>query len=538
MKSIPVNYQDVVAGLKEKIRTARLKVAVAANIELLKIFWEIGTTIISEQKKEKWGAKVIDRLAADLKMEFPDFKGLSVRNLKYMKTFAEAWPDFGIVQAAPAQLDVIDNQQNTIVQALLAQLTWYHHTTLLDKIKDRGKRLFYVQKTVENGWSRDIMVHQIEINLFERTGKVINNFANTLPAFHSDLAQQTMKNPYIFDFLSFSEDIKERELEKALIAHLKKFMLELGKGFAYVGNQKNLIVDGDDFFLDLLFFNYHLNCFVVFELKIGDFKPEYTGKLNFYVNTINEQLKGANHKPTIGILLCKTPNETVVKYSLQGIESPIGVSDYQFAKSLPAELRGEIPTVEELEQQIDQSYEELKSPSQKRLDVLKEKLAQLKGPEAKLTATTEIIIDLINKSLVPLYQQLLKRGEDFKELFHTLDWFWQGKNSTFTSLEDVHHLWKDEEFLKNRFNLNFTFHLSGLIKAGADAFNTSFEISTRIDTYSYGIMLVNYNNQQPFIKKVYGEQLSAEDIVTIVDTAFEQVIENIDYNIDRIKEKK
>jgi predicted nuclease of restriction endonuclease-like (RecB) superfamily len=538
MKGIPLNYQDVVAGLKEKIRTARLKVAVTANNELLKIFWEIGATIISEQKREKWGAKVVDRLAADLKMEFPDFKGLSVRNLKYMKAFAEAWPDFGIVQVRPAQLDATDNQQNTIMQAPLAQLTWYHHTTLLDKIKDHEKRLFYIQKAVENGWSRDIMVHQIETNLFERTGKAISNFKQTLPALHSDLAQQTIKNPYIFDFLSFSDDIKERELEKALIENLKKFMLELGKGFAYVGNQKNVVVDGDDFFLDLLFYNYHLRCFVVFELKMGDFKPEYAGKLNFYVNTINEQLKGADDKPTIGVLLCKTPNETVIKYSLQGIEAPIGVANYQLAKALPKELKGEMPTIEELEQQIDQSYEALKTPVQKKLDALKEKLAQLKGPEAKLTATTEILFDLIDKSLMPLFQQLLKRGEEFKELFHTLDWFWEGNNITFTSLEDVPRLWKDEAFLKNSFDLNFRYRLSGLIKAGTKAFSTSFEIRTRIDTYHYGIMLVNYNNQQPFIKKVYGEQLTEADMATIVDTAFEQVIENIEYNIKSINENK
>src|SRR5690606_26283696 len=206
----------------------------------------------------------------------------------------------------------------------LAKLSWYHHTTLLDKAKDAEVRAFYIQKTIENGWTRDIMMHQIETALHNRQGHAITNFEHTLPQPQSELAKETFKSPYLFEFLGMGEKLQERDLEKALVQHLKDFLLELGRGFAYVGNQYNLRVEDDDYFLDLLFYNFHLHCFVVFELKIGEFKPEYAGKLNFYVNAIDEQIKGEQDQPTIGVLLCKTPNETVIKYALKGISSPLG----------------------------------------------------------------------------------------------------------------------------------------------------------------------------------------------------------------------
>ncbi len=383
------DYQNLLNSLKEKIRHSRLKAAMAVNFELLKIYWDIGNAIITQQKKEGWGAKIIDRLAADLKAEFPDFKGLSIRNLKYMRAFAEAYPDFLIVQTPAAQLDrtnfdgeivqVLPAQiertnnpsgtkinENEFVQHPAAQITWSHNQVLLDKIKDPSVRLFYMQQTITNGWSRDVLVLQIENNLFSRQGKAVNNFPHTLPAPDSDLAIQTFKSPYVFDFLTLSEAVRERDIERGLTEHLKKFMLELGRGFAYVGNQYNLNVEDDDYFLDLLFYNYHLHCFVVFELKIGEFKPEFAGKLNFYINTINGQIKGAEDKPTIGILLCKTPNDTVVKYSLQGIKTPMGVAEYKIAKALPKQLRSEMPSVQELEKAL-----ESKTGFEKELEKLK-----------------------------------------------------------------------------------------------------------------------------------------------------------------------
>lgn len=527
------NYQNILTHLKEKIRRARLHASVKVNFELLKIYWEIGNTILEQQKQQGWGAKIIDKLAVDLKIEFPDFKGLSVRNLKYMRAFAASYPAFlQFVQPPVAQLN--NTIESLFVLPAAAQIPWTHHTIILDKIKTTEERQFYIEKTVQNGWSKAILSLQIENGLYGRQGKALTNFSRTLPAIQSDLANETLKNPYIFDFLTYSEEIKERELEKALIQHLKKFMLELGRGFAYVGNQKNINVNGDDFFLDLLFFNYNLDCFVIIELKVGDFKPEFAGKLTFYVNTINEQLKGTHHKPTIGVLLCKTPNKTVVEYSLKGIESPIGVADYELAKALPKELRGEIPSIAELEAEIEKEYEELKTPSQKRFDSLKEKLTTLKGNEIKHTATTQILFDIFDQSLMPLYTALLARMEAFTEMFLSFDYQWEGK-SKIERIGALAEEWKNEGFLKSKMTFYFSCRLNGFKKGGTEAFSTGFQLNYITDQYWYGFTLVNYNNQQPVIKKLYHEQLTPNDIDEIVETVYNFVIDEIENNIKRIK---
>ena len=349
------NYAGILKSLKEKIRLKRLQASILVNTQLLELYWEIGNTILQQQAQKGWGAKVIDRLSKDLRADFPDMKGLSVRNIKYMRAFAEAYPDFSFVQAP------------------LAQISWYHHITLLDKVKDTAARMFYMYKAIENGWSRNVMVHQIEIKLYERQGSAITNFNETLPAPQSDLAQETLKSPYVFDFLAMGEKMQERDLEDALIANIKRFLLELGKGFAYVGNQYNLNVAGDDYFLDLLFYNTRLHCYVVFELKIGDFKPEYAGKLNFYINTVDEQIKTENDHLTIGVLLCKTPNKTVVEYALRGIEKPLGVAEYQLSTILPEQLKADLPTEEELAQEMEKEIELPISPLKQKIRALKEK---------------------------------------------------------------------------------------------------------------------------------------------------------------------
>ncbi|MEO7802118.1 MAG: PDDEXK nuclease domain-containing protein [Ginsengibacter sp.] len=383
--TLPGNdYQTLLNGLKEKIRQARVKAIRSVNYYLIQVYWEIGNTIAQQQQAEGWGAKTVDNLSRDLKAEFTDMKGLSPRNLRYMRDFATAWPHFpfsqeplakltdeSILQPPAAELgatkslktknEILQPQAaksgstfyDQFVQPLLAQIPWTHHTIILDRVKTTEERFFYIQKTIENGWSKNVLSLQMESGLYKRQGKAITNFTQTLPAYDSDLAVQTFKSPYVLEFLTLAESAKERDIEKGLIEHLKKFMLELGRGFAYVGNQYNLNVQGDDYFLDLLFYNYHLHCFVVFELKVSEFKPEFAGKLNFYINTINQQIKGTDDKPTIGILLCKTPNDTVVKYSLQGIGTPIGVADYKLKVALPKELKGEMPSVQELEKALE-----------------------------------------------------------------------------------------------------------------------------------------------------------------------------------------
>jgi len=292
-------------------------------------------------------------------------KGFSVRNIKYMRAFAKAYPNFPIVQQPVAQLQHTDNERIEFVQAPLAQITgndkipfvlshisWNHHILILDRIKDKDIREFYIIRTFQNGWSRNVLAAQIESKMHLREGRAISNFDLTVPSDISDLTRETFKNPYLLDFIDLQKEIQERDLERALIQNLKQFLLELGRGFAYVGNQVRFQVEKDEFFLDLLFFNFSLNCFVVFELKVGDFKPEFAGKLNFYITCIDNQLKGKEHKPTIGVLLCKTPNKTVVKYTLQKLISPIGVSEYELKKSLPKKLLKQMPTREELEEQF------------------------------------------------------------------------------------------------------------------------------------------------------------------------------------------
>jgi predicted nuclease of restriction endonuclease-like (RecB) superfamily len=293
-----------------------------------------------------------------------------------MRDFAVAYPQFSILQVPLAKLENGRRMPKPILQAplaklpgrqanvplLLTQLSWYHHITLLDKVKEPAARLFYIEQTVKNGWSRSIMVLQIESQLHLRQGKAITNFDKTLAPPQSDLAKETLKNPYLFDFLSLGAEMQESELEKALLLHIKKFLLELGRGFAYVGNQFNIVVEEDDYFLDLLFYNYHLHCFIVFELKVGKFKPEYAGKLNFYINTVDEQIKGRADKPTIGVLLCKTPNDTMVKYALKGIKTPIGIADYEFAKALPRNLKSELPSIEELEAVLETEAKKFEKP--------------------------------------------------------------------------------------------------------------------------------------------------------------------------------
>lgn len=309
-------YQEWLQQLKNQIRISQQRAILAVNRELILLYWQIGKEILQRQTDQGWGAKVIDRLSKDLSLEFPDIKGFSTRNLKYMRKFAEQWADF------------------EFVQGVLAQLPWYHQIALLDKIKEPRQRLWYAQKAIEHGWSRNVLVHQIESGLIARTGQTVNNFSQTLPDFHSDLAVQTFKDPYVFDFLSLSEAYHERELETALTEHITAFLLELGSGFAFVGKQVHIEVGGDDFYVDLLFYHLQLRCYVVIELKTGDFKPEHIGQLNFYVTAVDRQIKSDQDTPTIGLLLCKSRNEVVVEYALNQNPQPISVAVYQLEKML------------------------------------------------------------------------------------------------------------------------------------------------------------------------------------------------------------
>lgn len=295
MAQLSDSYPAFLAELKQRIRTARLRAAIAVNQDLILLYWSIGRDILARQRSEGWGAKVITRLAADLRRAFPDMTGISGRNLRYMRTFAAAWPHGEIVQQA------------------VAQLPWGHITYLLDKVKFPADCEWYARQAVDHGWSRSVLAHQVDSDLLARQGSALTNFNRTLPAAQSELAQQLIKDPYSFDFLALGTDMLERDLQRGLIEHLRLLILELGKGFAFIGSQYPIEVGGQSYFIDLLFYHLRLRCFVVIELKVEGFKPEFAGKMNFYLSAIDAQLRHADDQPSIGIILCKGRNELVVR---------------------------------------------------------------------------------------------------------------------------------------------------------------------------------------------------------------------------------
>lgn len=343
------NYRNILQSLKEKIRQARLKATLAVNQELLKVYWEIGNTILQQQQQEGWGTKVIDRFITDLKTAFPDMKGLSPRNVKYMRAFAEAYPTFPIVQRSVAQLQSNENQYTTIVQRSVAQLPWGHNCTLLDKLDTIEERLFYAQKEITYGWTRDLLVQQIENELYKRQGALTSNFQLALPDYDSELAFQLFKDPYQLDFIMLGEKAKERDLEDALMNHITKLLLELGDGFAFMGRQKRLELGGKEFFIDLLFYHTKLRRHIIIELKIGEFEPEFVSKMNLYLGIADDTLKGKYDNTSIGLILCKTKNKIIAEYALRDTSKPIGIAEYKIAAKLPEDIKGALPSIEEIE---------------------------------------------------------------------------------------------------------------------------------------------------------------------------------------------
>jgi predicted nuclease of restriction endonuclease-like (RecB) superfamily len=330
----PQGYADWLAELKGRIHNAQQRATLAVNRELVLLYWQIGRDILTRQAAQGWGAKVIERLAHDLRTAFPDMKGFSRANLMYMRAFAETWPDA------------------TIVQQAVGQLPWGHNLVLLAKLKTPEQRLAYAQSAIKHNWSRNILVMQIETRLLERNGKAVTNFEVRLPKPQSDLARESIKDPYRFDFLGLTDKAQEREIENALVKHVTEFLLELGAGFAFVGRQVLLDVGGDEFFIDLLFYHLKLRCYVVIELKAGKFKPEHLGQLGFYLTAVDAQVKHPQDAPTIGLLLCKSKNKVVAEYALRDNTQPIGVAEYQLVESLPLELQTSLPSIEQIEREL------------------------------------------------------------------------------------------------------------------------------------------------------------------------------------------
>lgn len=333
---MPGDYAEILSEIKQRIRQERLRVVLAANSAMVLLYWDIGRMILERQERAGWGAKVIDRLSQDLREAYPDMQGLSPRNLKYMRAFAAAWPDRGIVQEP------------------LARITWYHNIALLEKLTTPEDRLWYARQALEEGWSHNVLVLQIQGRAHARRGKAVTNFSSALPPADSDMARQVFKDPYLFDFLGTADPRRERELEQKLVDHIQRFLLELGTGFAFVGRQVLLQVGDRDFLIDLLFYHLKLRCYVVIELKAVPFDPAFVGTLNLYLSAADDLLRHPDDKPTIGLILCRSKNRIVVEYAIRHLKRPIGVAGWEtrLVEKLPRDLKGSLPTVKEIEAEL------------------------------------------------------------------------------------------------------------------------------------------------------------------------------------------
>ncbi len=329
-------YIEWLAELKKKIKSTQIKAALSANKEVVELYWGIGNELYDKQEKQGWGNSIVDNLEKDLNAEFPDLKGFSRRNLFYMKGFYSFYKN--------------DFEK---VQQLVAQIPWGHNILIISKSKTIEESIFYLTETIENGWSRSILNLQIGTNLYSRQGKAITNFTKTLPNPDSDLATQTLKDPYLFDFLTLKKNADERSIEDQLTKHITQFLLELGTGFAFIGRQYKLEIGEKDFNIDLLFYHTKLRCYVVVELKAKSFKPEYAGKLSFYLSAVDDKLKSNSDNPTIGIILCQKKNKIEAEYALRGISQPIGVAEYQLSRAIPDDIKSELPTIEEIEKELE-----------------------------------------------------------------------------------------------------------------------------------------------------------------------------------------
>lgn len=358
---LPTGYNQWRKGIENLIDTAKLKTAISVNMGTLSLYWNIGKSILQKQEQEGWGKQVIEQLSKDLISRYPDDRGYSIRNLRYMKRFASEYPDFPILQVSLAELKKLpilqatlaelENEGKEYVQIPLAQISWYHHISLLSKVKDEAQRAYYITETAQNGWSRDVMLLQIGNGYIHAKGHTINNFEQTLPPLQSDLARYIFKDPYNFSFIGTVALQNELDIEKSLTSKITDFLLEMGRGFAYIGRQYHISVDGDDYYIDLLMYHLKLHCYVVVELKAVEFKPEFVSKLNFYISAVDDIVKSPEDKPTIGLLLCRTKSNKKAEFSLRGITQPMGIAQYETEK-LFADVASALPQIEEIEEKL------------------------------------------------------------------------------------------------------------------------------------------------------------------------------------------
>ena len=548
------NYTDIISRLKEKIKQARLQAAVIVNKQLIDLFWEIGNTILQQQKKEGWGTKIIDRLAADLKSEFPDMKGLSARNIKYMRAFAEAYPNFVIVQPAVAQLQSIDKElpefvqvplaqtgpssNPLIMQVALAQLTWYHHITLLDKIKEPEIRNFYIQKTAEHGWSRNVMVHQIESGLHKRQGALTNNFKLTLPAYDSELATQLFKDPYQFEFLMLGEEAKERDLENALMNHITKLLLELGDGFAFMGRQKKFEAGGKDYFIDLLFYHTKLRRHIIIELKIGEFEPEFVSKMNLYLGLADDNLKGEYDEPAIGLILCKTNNKIIAEYALRDTSKPIGIAEYKIAQMLPDDIKGELPSIAQIEQRMDEELKEKLSPTGERLKAIREKVKQMQLKPLLEIESLELLDQFFQKTIKKLFLQIINEVTDnFGKENFTQKLRMGISDKIIYNVKELEKVFSEEKLLKKDLTFFIEYSLGAFKMSGHKEFFIEEILECRFKKHWYEFKLFGPINAKVVLEKMHHETPSKNEINDISNAFVLDIIAHVEHFLNDVDRK-
>lgn len=521
MSTLPISYKQTLIILKDRIRAAQTKAILTANTQLLCIYWEIGKFIVDLEKQKEWGAKVIEQLSRDLKREFSNITGLSTRNLRYMRSFYINWPDFFLIYNNSLTVSEL------ILQQPVAKLPWGHICVLCDRIKTTEERNFYVNKIIENNWSRNMLSNQIESNVFLRQGKLQHNFKKTLSEFQGDLAKEQFKDPYKFDFFQLTIESQERDLEEALIIHIQKFLTELGKGFAFVGRQVHVENGDKDYYIDLLFYHIKLHSYIVLELKSGDFKPEYAGKMNFYLSIIDEEYKLDGDNPSIGLILCKNKNKITAEYALRDVNKPIGIAEYLLKDAIPSNLKSELPSIEDLELELEKSIEINQKPYEKQLDKLKILVDSLNHKEVKESKSKQsvfhifetILLKIIEK-LSPIFEQEIYPLFESHMLYRTIN----NDGAQYYNAQEI-----EIQFEGNNIKqVGLTLILKGFKKAGVQVFSTVHELPVFLYDYYYE---VGGNSELSWKNCLYHENWTEEEIQNLSEKWIEQIIEVLSVRI-------
>lgn len=527
-----LNYGLILKQLKDKIKAAQTKAVMLVNNELLKTYWEIGNVISGQEKNAGWGAKVIDKLSSDLKSEFSEMRGLSPRSLRYMRDFANAYPNFLLLQQLAAKAEGVDSQEDVILQQAAAKLPWGHHQVILTRLKSLDERLFYIKKVAENGWSRKVLEYYIDGKLHKTQGAITNNFRNMLPDHQSELVVQMFKDPYKLDFILLGEQAKERDLENALLTHITKFLLELGDGFAFIGRQKLLSIDGKEFYIDLLFYHTKLRRHVIIELKIGEFEPEYVGKMNFYLGLADDQLKGEYDQSAIGLILCKTKSKVIAEYALRDTTKPIGIAEYKTQEILPEDIKGELPSIEEIEARLDEKMNDDENPMINKLKHLLTKVEEFKEEQVEIRRSDEVIMQLFDDLVMPLKRKILEGLQsDLIPLFNqaNITLYLDGRGFS-TDEEATEYLVENTNLQRMRMDVR----LLGFKKGGLKAFNTFADLHIYFDEYKYSVGFKSHA-QDAFWEKLYHQTISDEELSDVSDKLKGRLIDDIMGQLDRVK---